>query len=762
MPGPSTCYYSPMIRTQQRPLITEDEAARMVRQRWGLEGAIRPLPGERDRNFLLETGQGAPYVVKVTSPEEPEELLGFETRLLGTLGGSGDPAVPVVVPATDGSAIVRAESAAGGEAWRIRVLEFLPGRMLADVRPRSDDVLAAVGAAVAGLAERLSRHHEPPPERSGFVWALAEAERVIEAGASLHGDPARRRLIDGCLPGLRAVAAALSTLERQLVHGDLNDHNVLVGTEPDGRPRVTGILDFGDAHAAPAVFDLVIATAYAILGAADPVLAVARVAAGYHARRPLSEADLDVLFPLVRARLAASVTISASRRDGGDAVDEYLLVSERPAWETLERTAEVHPRLARAILRSACGLPACPRSPEVVAWLESLDRVEPVMDLPDATTVLDLSVGSPLLTGRDTDDTRAFTRRVAGAMDEAGATVALGRYLEPRGFYLTDAFAGRPSELPERRTVHLGIDVFTAPGAVVRAPLPARVRSVRDNEGRLDYGPTVILEHESPAGPFWTLYGHLERASVEEVEAGAELAAGQPFARVGAFPENGDWPPHLHLQIATDLLDREGDFPGVAAPRELEAWASLSPDPELLLRSGLPSTYRPPEGLAARRARVLSPSLSLSYRRPVHVVRGRGAYLYDERGREYLDGVNNVAHVGHEHPAVVEAGRRQMGVLNTNTRYLHEAVVEYAERLGALLPDPLEVCFFVSSGSEANELALRIARTATGRTGVVALEGGYHGNTQGLIDVSHYKFAGAGGRGAPPWVRAAAMPDDYR
>ena len=296
----------------------------------------------------------------------------------------------------------------------------------------------------------------------------------------------------------------------------------------------------------------------------------------------------------------------------------------------------------------------------------------------------------------------------------------------------------------------------------MRAPLDAVVRSVHDNRGRLDYGPTVILEHTSPSGPFWTLYGHLERASVEGLENGARLAAGDAFARIGPYPENGDWPPHLHFQIVTDLVGFEHDFPGVAAPRDVDVWTSLSPDPGLLVRLPLPTAFDPPNDLTERRKRLLGPNLSVSYRTPVHVVRGQGQFLYDAWGREYLDGVNNVAHVGHEHPRVVEAARRQIRVLNTNTRYLHEGVLDYAERLSALFPAPLEVCFFVNSGSEANELALRLARTLTGRRGVIALEGAYHGNTQGLVDVSHYKFSRAGGEGPPAWVRAAAMPDDYR
>ena len=167
------------------------------------------------------------------------------------------------------------------------------------------------------------------------------------------------------------------------------------------------------------------------------------------------------------------------------------------------------------------------------------------------------------------------------------------------------------------------------------------------------------------------------------------------------------------------------------------------------------------EILAARRRR-LGPSLSLSYRTPLHIVRGAGAYLYDADGRAYLDCVNNVAHVGHAHPRVVEAGVAQMRLLNTNTRYLHENVVRYAERLTALLPDHLEVCYFTNSGSEANELALRLARAATGRPDVATVDVAYHGNTQRLIEVSPYKFDGPGGAGRRDDVQVVPLPDAYR
>ncbi|MCW5818804.1 MAG: aminotransferase class III-fold pyridoxal phosphate-dependent enzyme [Trueperaceae bacterium] len=165
--------------------------------------------------------------------------------------------------------------------------------------------------------------------------------------------------------------------------------------------------------------------------------------------------------------------------------------------------------------------------------------------------------------------------------------------------------------------------------------------------------------------------------------------------------------------------------------------------------------------LAARRDR-LGPSLSVSYHDPLEIVRGEGQYLFDRAGERYLDCVNNVCHVGHCEPRVVAAGQRQLATLNTNTRYLHESILEYARRLTATLPAELSVCYFVNSGSEANELALRLARTHTGARDVVVLEHGYHGHTQALIDLGHYKFAGRGGQGAPETTHVVPLPDPYR
>jgi len=169
-----------------------------------------------------------------------------------------------------------------------------------------------------------------------------------------------------------------------------------------------------------------------------------------------------------------------------------------------------------------------------------------------------------------------------------------------------------------------------------------------------------------------------------------------------------------------------------------------------------------PEKILEIRERHLGKALSVSYQKPLKIVRGFRQYLYDHEGRAYLDTVNNVCHVGHCHPRVVKAAQQQMAVLNTNTRYLHDNIVEYAQRLCAALPEPLRVCYFVCSGSEANELAIRMARTHTKNDDFIVVDNAYHGNTNAVIDISPYKFNGPGGTGAPDHVHNVTMPDVYR
>ena len=163
-----------------------------------------------------------------------------------------------------------------------------------------------------------------------------------------------------------------------------------------------------------------------------------------------------------------------------------------------------------------------------------------------------------------------------------------------------------------------------------------------------------------------------------------------------------------------------------------------------------------------RRKKYLAPSFSISYDKPLHIVSGNGQYLYDSNGKKYLDAVNNISHVGHCHPKVVEAANDQNQRLNTNTRYLHDSILTYAQNLSETLPEELGVCYFTNSGSESNDLALRIARLYNDSYESIVLSGAYHGHTSSLIDISPYKFSGPGGRGKPNFVQVVPMPDVFR
>jgi 4-aminobutyrate aminotransferase-like enzyme len=295
------------------------------------------------------------------------------------------------------------------------------------------------------------------------------------------------------------------------------------------------------------------------------------------------------------------------------------------------------------------------------------------------------------------------------------------------------------------------------------------VHALANNEAALDYGPVVILRHSADSSSgvedFFTLYGHLTVQTLTQLRVGQRIAKGEKFAEVGAIHENGGWTPHLHFQVITDLLGRATDFPGVCGASERPVWLSLSPNPNLLL--GIPADRFPaeapnaPETMRARKS-LLGKSLSVSYLHPLKIVRGWRQYLYDDTGRVYLDVYNNVPLVGHSHPRVVRAAQEQLALLNTNTRYLHDNVLRYAERLTQLLPAPLRLCYFLNSGSEANELAFRLARAHTKREDIIVLEHAYHGHTNTLIDISPYKFNGPGGSGQKSWVHVAPIADDYR
>jgi len=749
--------------------ITESEAAEIARQLFGIEAAAHSLPGEYDDNFHLRGTGGEEFVLKVMHPDRERRFVEMQCAMLEHVAKRApELPLPRVIPS-------RAEKASNeidvqdGSRRLVWMLSFLRGKTLAEFRPRSPELLEELGRFLGKLSRALEGFSHPAANRE-LKWDAARAGWIRDYVQHIPELP-RRMLVQRFL-GLfeTEVGPQLAKLRKSVVYGDANDYNILIEQECGAPARIAGVIDFGDAHYSITISELATAIAYAVLGEKDVLAAAERIVAGYHGEFPLRQEEISLLYALVCTRLAVSLVNSAHRK-ALKPDDTYVTVTEAPAWEALERLAKIFPRFAMYAFRAACRLRSIEKADAVQGYLKKVaPSADSILDCDLRTApalVLDLSVGSTFLGANpNAADAATLTVAIQAELDKTGARVAVGRYDEARLLYNAPQFGASKNPTDERRTVHLGIDLFLEPGAALHAPLPGIVHLLGNNAFPLDYGPLVVLKHRTDTGEeFFTLYGHLSEAGLHKLRIGQAIAQGEQFAQVGDAHENGGWAPHVHFQIILDLLDRGTEFPGVARASERELWKALSPDANLLLQipeDRFPRAPRSTTELAAARKILLGDSLSVSYAKPLNIVRGWKQFLYDETGRAYLDVYNNVPLVGHSHPRVVEAAQKQLALLNTNTRYLHENVLRYAERLTELLPEPLKVCFFVNSGSEANELAIRMARVKTGSDDIIVLEHAYHGHTNTLIDVSPYKFNGPGGRGQKPWVHVAPIADDYR
>jgi 4-aminobutyrate aminotransferase-like enzyme/Ser/Thr protein kinase RdoA (MazF antagonist) len=751
-----------------RPVGVE-EAARLARDLYGLDVTAKSLPGEYDDNFHLIGADGAQFVLKVMHPARERSFIDLQCQALQHLAKHAQTVVlPRVVPTQRGKLQTQIK-AADGTNRLVWLLTFVPGTMLAEVRPHSEELLWGLGRLLGTIDSGLQNFSHPAAQRE-LKWDLSAAG-WIKGHLNGIADTSRRLLVEKFLTLYDSeIVPALGRCRRGIIYGDANDYNVLV-SDPWPLPRkAMSVIDFGDMHYGITVAEVAIAAAYAVLGKKDVLRAAASVVAGYHDVFPLQEIEIAALYNLIGMRLAVSVTNSAHRKTL-KSEDAYVTISETPAWEALERLAKINGRFAHYTFRQACGLIAVPQNEKIQRWLGKNGR--DAASLFDAglrtapSTVLDLSVGSEFL-GADPrgSETPALTRKISALMEEAKVSIGVGRYDEPRLLYTSPLFGADASPLQERRTIHLGMDLFAEPGTSIHAPLDGVIHTLANNTAPLDYGPLVILQHDAgDAAAFFTLYGHLDEESLSRLKLGQRISRGENFARIGTSKENGGWAPHLHFQIILDLLELDANFPGVVYASQRAVWTALSPDPDLLV--GIPKNRFPEqdptlqETLTARRE-LLGKNLSISYQKPLKIVRGWMQHLYDETGRAFWDFYNNVPLVGHSHTRGVQAVQKQIALLNTNTRYVYDAVNRYAQRLTQHLPEPLRVCFFVNSGSEANELALRLSRAHTGRADIIVLENAYHGNTSTLIDISPYKFDGPGGSGRKPWVHVACLPDDYR
>jgi len=743
------------------PDFSLDALESLALTHFGIEGKASPLDSERDQNVRLDAG-GASYVLKVANAAEDPDTLILQNEAMRHLEANEIAGIPRLVRSAGGGDMVNV--AKNGKEHKVRLITWLHGKTLSST-PRTPEQMRDLGRFMGGVSRGFQGFGTAKAFRKGFPWSLDDVAALEPLAASI-ADPNRREMVERLFDRYKStVAPVLPTLRASVLHQDANDNNVIV--EAGATDTIAGLVDFGDMCFGRTVNELAITLAYALLENDEIYRSANELIAGYVAEFPLTEAEADVLFDLMRMRLVASVCLSSHR--AADYPDNpYLMISQAPAFELLERLDSMDTGLLIAIFRKAAGHSALSSAAAIKDHLSTVSAVP--LFKPDLQRSARLALpcsgvheAMPAFSDRAFDDWFAAQR--PDSLPGEAAFYGLGLYGENRSVYAADHFADPGGS--ERRTRHLGIDVFAPAGTAIHAPLDGIVHTVANNLDPLDYGHTLILEHQtSDRTPFWTLYGHLAGDLPDLVSTGKKIKAGDLIAHLGDWTENGGWSPHLHFQVMTSLLSHEpGNFYGVGHDSLWEAWAEICIDPNLIMELAQESfvvDLNSPEELMTRRTERLGPSMSVSYEEKLKIVRGEGPWLIDHTGRKFLDAVNNITHVGHCHPHVVSSAAKQAARLNTNTRYLNDLILDFADRITATLPEQLSVVYFVNSGSEANELAMRIARTALGSKATVVLDWAYHGNTGGMIDISPYKFKRKGGYPRPDFVEIAEFPDPYR
>jgi len=669
-----------------RPAVTAAEALAQARATWGVDGAVTELGSNQDRNFLISSASG-PVLVKYANEA-------FGAAELEAQGLAADAVA---------AAGLRAPRTLGVDG-RMRLLSFVEGTPLsgAEVDP------AALGALSARVALAL-RDLEHPGFAQRTQWNLQDAAGVIEL--LLPHVPASRR------DEVRRVAAeALARLDpvradlrRQVIHGDLTDDNAVLS--PAG--ELDGVIDFGDVATSWTVAELAVTCTAILHRFPDEPLRVLDTIAAFHELLPLTDAELDALWPLVQLRTAVLV-VSGEHQVALEHDNAYAAGNRAHEWRAFREAAarsadEVRTLLAWRLERGSGGSGAAGVGAGGVTGSRMLDARLRQVDLSTTSDLLDAGVWLD-------DD---IERRLLAA----GTATGWG-----------DARLTRAQPLRRRgaATVALGVEVALEAAEVLRAP---EAGTVRHADG------AVVLEGAS--GEMWAT-GLDAIAAEGPVDAGAAL---------------GTVPPHpatLHLQWSRARGHRP---PAFASPADAAVWKQVCPDPTALL--GLEPVAPAPTAadVLARRDAAFATVQEHYYAHPPRIERGWREHLIDTDGQVYLDMVNNVATTGHGHPRLTAAVARQWARLNTNSRFHYAAVAEFSERLAALAPDGLDAVFLVNSGSEAVDLALRLAQVATGRPQIAAMREAYHGWTIGSDAVS--SSLGDNPRALetrPGWVRLVDPP----
>ena len=706
---------------EPHPHVDAQQLRRAVQVHFGIAvDDVQALAGEYNETWALTTPQGERYVAKVLHDEQALEHRLMQADLMSHLA-EHEPDLPIarVIATLQGANAAR--HAEGPATFYLQVLTWLPGRMISEIPYRDPELLREIGRAAGRLVRAGEGYHHRAAIRS-HLWDLREADEQVLNHLENVTEETQRDIAQHVVQWFRDEAAPrLGSLATGVVHQDLNDFNMIVSRGDDQRWHLSGVLDFGDALDTVCVAEVAIAVAYAMLGEPLPVAAARHVVAGFHEIRPLSAEEIECILPLAAARLAVNATVWTTRL-AEDSSNTYAASRMAKTWPLLERLVELDRTFALATLRDACGLLPFEENASFAAWTSHLEPGAPALSIDGREVVV-------LEADQDTPD-------------------------HPDAIFVRSPLSPDPELATRRRTrggsretLTLGTHFLSSRAMTASATHAGDVLRIDRDGGRL-----LVACHDGEV-TFFAQYSGLDEIFVDAGDA-VDVQGALGVARAND-------------RTARAALTWCRDEPGVWLPEhvrseEAHLWAQRCPNPERFLSVASKATLDDPATVTSTRANVLAASQRAYYSEPMNLTSATGVWLRDNFGREYLDAINNVTHVGHGHPHVVAAATRQLARLNTNSRFTYSALPRYAERLAATLPEPLNVVFFTCTGSEANDLALRIARQVTGREHVVVIEGAYHGNTTAVTGISPNRYRGSGGHGPPPTTHEIPQPNQYR
>ncbi len=716
---------SDLLEIAPRPRVDAQAAATVAREKYGIEGPVRELGSHQDRNYLIEAGDGS-RVIKIANKGWGSSAIEAQNAALTHIANASiGIATPVPIAGLDGCLLYSVVD--GPDSLPLRALSFVDGTPLSECDYFAPAVVARIGAIAGRVCDSLSSFDHPGLGRV-VQWDLRRAHAVIEALAPSIGDPEARASLES------VVAEAFATLESvrarlpvQAIHGDLSDDNMVGHYDESGQVYADGVIDFGDLARSYRVGEIAVLCAALLRHMPDDPFAVLPAIESFNLEVALSDDEITALWPLVILR-GAVLVVSGEHQARLDPDNPSVLEPLASEWAIFRRARAVPLALAEASVRAALGFETSRAQREAADAVASGGRLFPaVRDV----ALIDLSSTSEELNnGRFQEPTIERT-----LLHRAGH--AATKYAEPR---LTRS---RLLESQEPATYALGIDLA----------LPPQTEAVAPWECTLAWSTSTALALDTPAGRL-----HLNGVQpIGGIRPDSIIPLGAP---VGHVDESGD----VHVQLCVDPALSPPDF---ATATTAPGWLALCPDPSALL--GL--KYATPAAIATDAAAALMDQRETSlanvqehyYRQPMQIERGWREHMFDTSGRAYVDMVNNVAAIGHAHPRLADAVERQMHLLNTNSRFHYAAIAEFSQRLAAISPDGLDEVFLVNSGSEAVDLALRIARVATGRRDVIAVREAYHGWTIGSDAVTTSLYDNPSALASrPDWVHLADAPNPFR